>query len=142
MLCKLLKTAAPLLLTMILAIPASAQIPVPVPDLEIHVAHSHPPRIRHEEIPPRPGEAYTWVAGYWGWQGDDWVWIPGRWEIPAGGGVSWIRPRYVRESGVYRYEPGHWSHQRVVEGDDYRQWKEHRHHRGHDHDRDRDRDER
>ena len=142
MLCNLLRAAAALLVATVLAMPASAQIPVPAGDLEIHIAHSHPPRARHEAIPPRPGEGYVWVAGYWGWQGDDWAWVPGRWEVPAQAGVTWVHPRYVHEYDSYRYEPGHWSHQRVVEGNDYREWREHHRHRDSDRDRDRERDER
>ena len=41
--------------------------------------------------------------------------------------AHWVRARYVREYGSWRYVPGHWSNQTVVEGDDYRRWRdEHR----------------
>lgn len=139
MFCKILKLIAPIAVAAFLAIPAAADIHIPVPDLEIHIAHSRPPHVRHERIPPRPGHDYVWIAGYWGWQGNDWVWFPGRWDRPEQTGVTWVRPRYTREYGSYRYEPGHWSHQRLVEGEEYRHWKEGHHH---DRDRDRNRDER
>ena len=138
MLRKILQSVVPLVIAAFVSIPASADIRIPVPDLEIHIAHSHPPRIRHEVIPPRPGDDYVWVAGYWGWQGDQWVWFPGRWDRPAQVGVTWVQPRYVHEYGYYRYEPGHWSHERIREGDDYREWRAHHRHRHHDEDRDRD----
>jgi hypothetical protein len=51
--------------------------------------------------------------------------------------VRWIKPRYTHEYGAYRYEPGHWSNQHLVESEDYRRWREERHHHN-DHDRDAD----
>ncbi|MGH9440935.1 MAG: YXWGXW repeat-containing protein [Thermoanaerobaculia bacterium] len=133
MLSKILKSSAPILLASLLSIPAAAQIPVP--NLEIHITHSRPPRLRHERIPRRPGDGYVWVGGYWGWQGSRWMWTPGRWDRPAETGVTWVTPRYQRDSGYYRYEPGHWSNQTVVEGEDYRGWKEKHHHHDRDHER-------
>lgn len=112
-----------------LALPAFAQIPIP--DIEIHVAHSAPPHLRHEHRPPSPGEGYVWVGGAWDWRADQWAWVPGRWDRPAHADVRWVHPRYVHEYGAYRYEPGHWSNQQVREGDEYRRWKE-EHHGHHD----------
>ena len=128
------------------SMPALAQIPVP--HLEIHIAHTAPPRIRFERRPPRPAYGYVWINGAWDWQGDQWIWVPGRWDRPEGR-ARWIRPRYRHEYGAYRYEPGHWSTQRVIEGDDYHRWREerrhgrrydHRDHRDRDHDGDHDHD--
>jgi len=31
--------------------------------------------------------------------------------------------RFPSAGGAYIYEPGHWSHQRLIEGDDYRRWR-------------------
>jgi hypothetical protein len=54
-----------------------------------------------------------------------------------------VRARYVREGRAWRYEPGHWSNQRVIEGEDYRRWKEeNRGDRGRHRGRDRERDDR
>jgi len=128
------------------SLPAAAQVPVPpMPHLEIHVGHTRPPRIRYERRMPRPDRDSIWIAGFWDWQGDQWTWVPGRWDHPRDRHARWIRPRYRSEYGAYRYEPGHWSTERIVEGDDYRRWRdEHRHgrrHRDRDHgDRDHDRD--
>ena len=140
MVCRILRSMAPVVVAALFSIPAGAQIPVPpIPELEIHISHSHPPRLRHERIPSRPGEDYVWVGGSWGWQGSRWAWLPGRWDRPAERSVTWVQPRYERESGYYRYEPGHWSNQHVVEGRDYHDWKEKHHH--HD-DRDREHEQR
>lgn len=128
------------------SLPAAAQVgvrvDVPLPGLEIRIGHRPPPRFRSESRPYRPGRDYVWIRGFWHWQGDDWVWIPGRWERPVDRSSRWVRPRYVRDGRVWRYEPGHWSSQRLIEGDDYRRWREENRRDGRrDRDRDRDRDD-
>ena len=127
-------------LAALMAMPTQAQVPPPppLPHLEIHVATEAPPRPRHEHRPPRPGEGYVWLGGNWHWEGSQWVWLGGRWERPEVEGSHWVHPRYVHEYGHYRYEPGHWSNQRLSDGDDYRQWREEHRHGDRDHDRDRD----
>lgn len=104
-------------------VPAPAQVHVDLPGVEIRVGHTAPPRVRRERRPRRPGAGYVWLAGAWDWQGSDWVWVPGRWERPAYRRARWISPRYRREGRAWRYEPGHWSGQKVIEGEDYRRWR-------------------
>jgi hypothetical protein len=109
--------------------PAAAQVRVdiPLPGLEIRIGHRAPPKLRSEVRPHRPSRDFLWIPGFWHWQGNDWDWVPGRWDRPNAHGVRWVKARYVREGGSYRYEPGHWSNQRLIEGDDYRRWKDERH---------------
>jgi len=113
------------------SLPAAAQVSVqfnvPLPGLEIHVANNAPPAMRHEHKPSRPGSDYLWVQGFWHWHGSGWDWVPGRWDRPDVHGVRWVKTRYVREGGSYVYQPGHWSNQRLVEGDDYQSWKAEKH---------------
>ncbi len=106
--------------------PSKGQLPGPpgAPRLEVRIAQEAPPRPRHEHRSTRPDRDSVWVAGYWDWQGSQWGWLPGRWDRPEDRSSRWVTPRYQREQGAYRYEPGHWSNQHVVEGDDYRKWKE------------------
>src|SRR5512140_173581 len=129
-------------LTVFCCAPASAQIRLGVNlgDIRIRIAPEAPPPPRVERRTARPSHHHVWIAGYWDRRDDRWDWSPGRWEEPTQRGSSWVRPQYRRESGAYRYEPGHWSHQRMVEGEDYSRWhQEHgRRARG---PRDRDRDD-
>jgi hypothetical protein len=119
---RILISIAPILLVAFCAAPALAQ-PSP-PNLEIRIANTRPPRARHERIPPRPDRDSVLIRGYWHWEGSRWGWINSRWERPEQRTHRWVRPRYVREGRAWRYEPPHWSHQRVIEGDDYRRWRE------------------
>jgi hypothetical protein len=118
--------------SMLMGIPvttATAQVGVSVntPGLQIRLGHTAPPRLRHERIPPRPNRNAVWLAGSWDWQGNQWVWIPGRWERGEHQG-TWVKARYVREGGEWRYEPAHWSSQRLVESDEYHRWHNDRNH--------------
>lgn len=118
---------AAMALLLLTSMPAAGQVSVrvdiPLPGLEIRVAHRAPPQVRREVKPRRPGRQYVWINGFWHWHHTDWVWVPGRWERPSYRNARWINARYVREGAAWRYEPAHWSHQRVVESHDYRQWR-------------------
>jgi hypothetical protein len=119
---KVLMSLAPVVLLAFVSVPAAAQ---PAPNLEIRIARSAPPRARFERTPARPDRQFVWAKGYWHWEGNRWDWVSGRWDRAADNPRSrWIAPRYRREANVWRYEPPHWSHDRVVEGDEYRRWKE------------------
>jgi YXWGXW repeat-containing protein len=118
----ILKSLAPVALLALVSAPATAQ--PSSPNLEIRIARSAPPRVRHERISPRPDRRAFWIKGYWHWEGSRWDWVSGRWDRAANPRSRWIAPRYRREGSIWRYEPPHWSHVRVVEGDEYRRWRE------------------
>jgi hypothetical protein len=122
---KVLMSLAPAALLALVSAPATAQ-PAP-PNLEIRIAHSAPPRVRFERTPPRPDRHSVWARGYWHWEGSRWDWVSGRWNRPENPRHRWIAPRYRREGKVWRYEPPHWSHERVVEGDEYQRWRSEHH---------------
>lgn len=122
---------------------AQIQLPAPpgLPRLEVRIAQDAPPRLRHERRLVRPDRESVWVGGYWDRQENQWGWVPGRWDRPEVRNARWVKARYQREGRAYRFEPGHWSNQNVVEGDEYHRWKEQHGRRGHDRqDRDHDGD--
>src|SRR5262249_34098240 len=51
-----------------------------------------PVRVSVETQPPMPSAQSVWVAGYWHWQGQTWVWIDGHWDTPRGPGYAWTDP--------------------------------------------------
>ena len=117
---KRLSTVTAALLASAIALPALGQIPVPppppLPNLEVRVVAAEPPPTRREVIlyDQRPGRDYVWINGFYDWEGDGWVWVPGRWVVRPALRVSWVRARYIRGEGGWRYEPAHWSNQRLI----------------------------
>jgi hypothetical protein len=123
-----LKLALPAVLAIVAGAPAFAQIRLGLDlgPVRIRISPEAPPPPRTEIRLSRPSRSHVWIGGYWDRQDDRWAWAPGRWEAPGQRGSRWIKPRYQREGGAYRYEPGHWSNQRMEEGDDYSRWRNER----------------
>lgn len=142
---RICKTVLLTSLSVLTAGPALGQIRADLGPVHIRIVDDAPPRTRYERRTARPNRNAVWINGYWDRHDDEWIWTSGRWQDRDDRRARWIRARYRREGRVWRYEPGHWSHQRLVEGDDYRRWREERQaerDRGrHDRDR-RDRDRR
>jgi hypothetical protein len=64
-----------------------------------------PPRVVY--VPePRPG--YAWQPGYWTRDGDDWVWVDGRWiQLPPN--YQWAPAHWEQApDGTWRLIPGQW----------------------------------
>jgi len=65
-----------------------------------------------------------------------WQWLglgSGPLDRPDAHGVKWVKARYQHEGSAYVYQPGHWSNQQLIEGDDYRNWQAEKHSKkGHD----------
>ena len=129
---RLARLVIPVVLAMFSCAPAFSQIRIGVElgPVHIRIAPEPPPPMRMERRMERPGPRYMWIPGYWDRQGDRWEWLSGRWEEPNQRGSRWIRPQYRQDGGAYRYEPGRWSNQRMVEGEDYTEWRK-QHGRGH-----------
>ena len=119
---------------LLVAIASSGLAAVSFAQLDVRITTGHPPAIRHEHRPPSPGAGYVWVGGYWNEDAGHWAWVPGRWDRPEASGSYWIAPRYVHSEGAYIYEPGHWSNQTLVVGEDVRNHRAWKHHER-DHDR-------
>ena len=59
---------------------------------EVYV-RTAPPADRAEVMTAAPSAEHFWVRGHWQWNGHEYVWAGGRWEVRRGGAV---------------YQPGHW----------------------------------
>ena len=131
---RVLKSVAFTALAALVAMPAIAQIRADIGSLHIRIASAPPPRAQYERRPPQQHRDDVWINGYWHRQDDQWAWNNGRWDRPSDRNVRWVNARYTREGCpwyhqqgcAWRYEPAHWSNQRLVEGDDYQQWKQDR----------------
>ncbi len=67
-----------------------------------------PPPLRVETIPARPGAAHVWIGGYWHWESDAYLWVPGAWITPPEPKAVWIPPRVEQRSGVSVFISGFW----------------------------------
>ena len=83
---------------------ASVTVGTPNP----YYVSSMPPQPLYETMSSSPGYGYSWLDGYWHWNGYEWVWISGRWERQQEGYV-YIQPYYDYSGGSYVYTPGYWT---------------------------------
>jgi hypothetical protein len=57
---------------------------------------------------PQPSEVHVWISGHWDWDGSEWAWADGYWEVPPDDGAAWVEPEYEENEGDWIYTPGHW----------------------------------
>jgi WXXGXW repeat (2 copies) len=67
-----------------------------------------PPRPIVETRVAAPGPGYIWVGGYHSWNGNAYVWVPGRWDRPPRPHARWVAHRWVKRHGGYVLVEGHW----------------------------------
>jgi hypothetical protein len=56
-----------------------------------------------------PGPNYSWVAGYYDWRGDRYVWVPGTWVATPATTSVWVSGHWQPTAGGYTWLPGHWQ---------------------------------
>ncbi|MCX7215808.1 MAG: YXWGXW repeat-containing protein [Burkholderiales bacterium] len=66
-----------------------------------------PPAVRYEPLPP-PRQSQVWVRGYWGWDGTDYRWVPGRWER-ARVGYVYVQPEWIQSPDGWQLRQGGWQ---------------------------------
>ncbi|MDQ2767468.1 MAG: YXWGXW repeat-containing protein [Gemmatimonadota bacterium] len=71
-------------------------------------AREGPPVERTEVVIERPGPAYVWLRGHWGYSGGGYAWVPGRWERPDRPNRRWAEGRWARDRHGYFWVEGHW----------------------------------
>jgi len=86
---------------------ALACVPPPPPGAVVVVRE--PPRERVEVIVASPGPRYVWVRGFWRWERNDYVWVPGRWVIPERGFHKWVPGHWQHRRGGWFWVEGHWA---------------------------------
>jgi hypothetical protein len=50
----------------------------------------------------------VWINGYWGYRGNNYTWIAGRWERPPRSHRRWEDGRWERRGDGYRWREGRW----------------------------------
>jgi len=67
-----------------------------------------PPHALVEKRPVAPGPEFVWITGYHRWDGNAYVWVPGRWEKPPHEHARWVAHQWVKRNGGYVLVEGHW----------------------------------
>jgi hypothetical protein len=67
-----------------------------------------PPRPLVEKRVVAPGPGFVWIDGYHRWDGNAYVWVPGRWERPPRPHAHWVAHKWVKRHGGYVLVEGHW----------------------------------
>ncbi len=73
-----------------------------------------PPLARVEVVPVAPSPRHAWIAGHWGWNGSQHVWVNGYYVIPPAAGYTWVPARWINEGGFWVFRRGHWAPGGVV----------------------------
>ena len=76
------------------------------------------PTVVHDTPPPPPPQApvsapgpeyaYSWVPGYWTWQGH-WVWAEGTWVPRPAPRIEWAPGFWAKRGHHYIWIRGHWQ---------------------------------
>jgi WXXGXW repeat (2 copies) len=69
---------------------------------------TEPPVTRVETVPVSPGRNYVWVTGYWRYSGDQYLWVPGSYVVPASGYTVWVPGRWDHDGHGYFWRAGYW----------------------------------
>ena len=73
------------------------------------LAPTAPPPPKAESPGSLPGGGMAWVAGYWVWNGYEFVWNAGRWMPIPVGATSWVPGRWESRTDGYAWVAGRWT---------------------------------
>ena len=84
---------------------------VPVYEPREYVVNNDIPAAGYEQrtVAPVSYSDSVWVNGYYGWGGNDWVWVPGRWVQRPRRDLVWNDPRYYVSDGRRYWRSGYWQ---------------------------------
>ena len=83
--------------------------PPPQAEVIVESAPPPPPPPAQPPPPPPPSPEHYWIAGYYGWEGREYRWHPGRYERRPHARARWVTPHWeVRPRGRIWIE-GHWE---------------------------------
>jgi hypothetical protein len=70
-----------------------------------------PPPLQAETVPPPPAASgYAWQPGHWRWNGAQYVWWPGRYELIPARATAWVPAHWDDRGGQWVFVPGHWAY--------------------------------
>jgi WXXGXW repeat (2 copies) len=67
-----------------------------------------PPPPAVEVVPAPPAAGYIWRPGYWGWNGAQYVWVPGAYVVAPYPAAVWVPGHWVARGGGWIWVEGYW----------------------------------
>ena len=67
-----------------------------------------PPPPGSEVVTVQPAPNAVWVPGYWAFNGVQYIWLAGSWQIPPPYHHHYVRARWLWRNGGYVYVRGYW----------------------------------
>jgi hypothetical protein len=74
---------------------------------QVYVRIGPPPVVVEHPAPP-PGPNYVWVRGYHRWDGNAYVWVPGRYEVRPRARAVWVDGHWRHTANGWVWIEGHW----------------------------------
>jgi hypothetical protein len=74
--------------------------------IAIRIGPPPPPIYERPGPPPEPG--YVWTNGYHRYEGDRYVWTPGRYQRPPRERARWVPHHWQHRHGQWVMVEGHW----------------------------------
>lgn len=68
-----------------------------------------PPPLPVYVVPVPPAIGLMWMPGYWGWDGEDYYWVPGTWLRPPRPRVFWTPGYWAWRGGAFAWSAGYWG---------------------------------
>ncbi|MGA2087392.1 MAG: hypothetical protein ABSG66_00595 [Stellaceae bacterium] len=69
-----------------------------------------PPAPQVEVVPPPPpGQPMEWRPGFWRWNGNQYVWVRGRYVHPPRMGAHWVPGHWAQGPRGWVWVRGHWG---------------------------------
>lgn len=72
------------------------------------IVRVRPPHVVVERRGVAPSRDHVWVSGYHNWDGNAYVWTPGRWDRPPQPHQRWEAHHWVKRNGGWVMVEGRW----------------------------------
>jgi hypothetical protein len=93
---------------MLLATSATACTATVRPRAGIVYVRERPPARVLEVRGLAPARNYVWISGQHEWRGNTYVWVPGRYAVPAAGFRHWQDGQWKHDRNGWYWVDGHW----------------------------------
>ncbi len=91
-----------------LAFPLLAACATAAPARRVYVRVG-PPAVRVEVRGVAPSPNHVWISGHYRWDGDEYDWVLGHWEVRPRARAVWVDGHWKKGRHGWHWMPGHWK---------------------------------